>query len=326
MRPGFVLCLVLLALYALNCILLTAFLAVGWHAGLHRVLRSANDILILRLLPGVGAVFLLLVVELPAFVLHEPARASERVGPAMWALATVSLLLLGDAIRRGAVAWHDTRALFKRFERTEICSPAGTSTVRVIDIGEPFVALVGGFRPRIVAAKCVFSACSKEEFRQIIAHEAAHRVARDNLKLLMIILAPDCLNWLAIGTTLTDRWRLAAEHEADDRATGSDPMKRISLAGALIKVARLMAANGCRRAILGMPIGVDDIEGRVRQLLAPPLTERGSAMLQFVTWSGFLIPLAAIPVYGQLHEFVEFLAQLATTEEFKHLIRLGTRV
>ena len=73
------LCLVLAAVYALACILLSIGVALSWHAGLERRRSSPIELLTLRLLPAVGAAFLTLTVALPAFLIHEPHH--ERRSP-----------------------------------------------------------------------------------------------------------------------------------------------------------------------------------------------------------------------------------------------------
>jgi beta-lactamase regulating signal transducer with metallopeptidase domain len=183
----------------------------------------------------------------------------------------------------------------------------GGQKVDLIDIAEPIVAVLGGWRPRIIASTQVFAACSQEEFRQVIAHEAAHVSTRDNLKLLLLVASPDPLAWLPCDTALAARWRAAAELEADERATGPDPRKRVALASALIKVARLSAGVHRPLAALGMPIALDDVEGRVHRLLSPlPNTSRTTHIKRLMTCAA-LVPVIALPLYGLVHRFIEAL-------------------
>jgi beta-lactamase regulating signal transducer with metallopeptidase domain len=180
-------------------------------------------------------------------------------------------------------------------------------TVDLIDITEPIVAVVGVWRPRIVAAKHVFRACSQKEFLQVIAHETAHVSTRDNVKLLLLLMSPDVLAWFPVGTTLAARWRAAAELEADQRAAGSDPAKRVVLASALIKVARLSGGNERQVSVLGMHVVVDDIEGRVRQLLASSAGRARTTLTRNLFLGVSLAPIVAVPHYGHVHQFIEAL-------------------
>jgi beta-lactamase regulating signal transducer with metallopeptidase domain len=160
----------------------------------------------------------------------------------------------------------------------------------------------------VVTAECVVSACSQDEFRQVIAHEAAHVSARDNLKLLLLLACPDALAWTTLGAALSDRWRTEAEFDADQRAAGNDPQKRVELASALIKVARLFDTDHRTRHALTMPVALDDVEGRVRQLLAPE--QAASATISKALASlALLIPVTAVPLYSLIHEVLEALVR-----------------
>lgn len=311
MNMLFVLCLVLLATYALNCMLLSLLVALAWSGGLHRVLQSAQALLALRLLPVAGAVVLLLGVALPAFLAHEAEHPSEDVGSLICILAGISLLLFGAAIRRGCVAWLDTRALLRCCKFLDPLLSTGMQRVELVDVNVPLVAVVGGLRQQILIARALLSVCSQAEFREIVAHETAHLRARDNLKLLSMIIAPDFLAWLPVGRTLTRRWRVAAEFEADKRAVGSDPLRRVALASALIRVARLMGRNDYRDTVLAMPIGLQEVEGRVHQLLAPQRDAPNSKVVRLLASGGALLLLALLPLYGWIHELLEFLVHFS---------------
>jgi beta-lactamase regulating signal transducer with metallopeptidase domain len=156
-------------------------------------------------------------------------------------------------------------------------------------------------------SKRVVAACSNEELRQVIAHEAAHVSGRDNLKLLLLVLGPDALGWLPAGVALAARWRAAAERDADERATGSDRHKRLALASALIKVARLSSATQRPLAGLSMQIAVDDVEGRVRGLLAPARTASRTRRLWGLAVCVLVVPVICAPLHEVVHQFIEAL-------------------
>lgn len=296
--------LVMLAAFGLFNLLLSAAVAVAWRAGVPARSPRSNVVLGIRLLPVAGSAALVLTVVLPAFLLYEPRHAHDEPGPLLLASALFALAALGDGIRRGLRTWRSTRDLLRRSEAL-IVPPAGAEFgVSVLNAKEPLVALVGGLRQRIVATPCVAAACDRDEFRQVLAHETARRDARDNLKLLMLLAMPDALAWLPIGSELTEHWRVAAELEADERASGSDPRKRVALASALVKVARLSIANGSPGVRSG---GSSGIETRVRRLLAPsPATYRGLPVL-FIFACAVLIPLLAMPLYAPIHGLIEIL-------------------
>jgi Zn-dependent protease with chaperone function len=285
--------LVLLAAYGFFNMLLSAAVALAWRAGLRRHLTEAAAVLGVRLLPAMGSATLVLTVVLPAFLVYEPRHAHDRPGPLLVACALFSLLVLGDGIRRGLRAWRATRALLRG--------------------SEPLVGVVGSWRQRIVAAPSVAAACDHEEFHQVLAHEAAHMDARDNLKLLMLVTMPDALAWLTTGRALTAHWRAATELEADERASGTDPRKRVALASALIKVARLSLASGRPRTAsrAGTPsragTQLSGLEHRVRRLLAPSPAARPSFPGRRLLTCALFLPLLAVPLYASVHRLIEIL-------------------
>lgn len=299
--------LVILAAYGLFNLLLSAAVVLAWRAGLRRHLTEADAVLGVRLLPATGSAVLVLTVVLPAFLLYEPRQAHDRPGPLLVLSALFALLVLGDGIRRGLSAWRATRALLRSSEPLAT-HPADAAPVAVIPVKEPLVGVVGGLKQRIVAARSVAAACDHEEFRQVLAHEAAHMSARDNLKLLLLLTLPDALAWLPTGGALTEQWRAATELEADERASGADPRKRLALASALIKVARLSLASGRpARPAHRSSAPLSGLEQRVRRLLAPsPALHRGFSGRRLLTCA-LLVPLLAVPLYAAVHRLIEAL-------------------
>ncbi len=300
--------LVVLATYGLFNLLLSAAVVLAWRTGLRQRLTEADAVLALRLLPAMGSATLVLTVVLPAFLLYEPPHAHDHPGLLLVASALFALIVFADAARRGLEASRATRALV-RGSQPLLAHPAAAAgtEVTVLNVKEPLVGVVGGWKQRIVAARCVAAACDHEEFRQVLAHEAAHMRARDNLKLLMLLTLPDALAWLPTGGALTERWRAATELEADERASGSDPRKRVALASALIKVARLSIASGRPRKTSRMGAPLNGLEQRIRRLLAPsPAMRRGFPGRRVLT-GALLVPLLAVPLYASVHRLIEAL-------------------
>jgi hypothetical protein len=300
--------LVLLAAYGLFNLLLSAVLVLAWGAGLRRHLSGAAAVLTARLLPAAGSAALVLTVVLPAFLLYEPRHAHDQPGPLLVISALFSLLVLLDGVRRGWRAWWATRALV-RSSQPHVSEPAaGSGEVTVIDVKEPLVGVVGGWKQRIVAAPCVAAACDHEEFRQVLAHEAAHMDSRDNLKLLMLLTMPDPLAWLPTGRALMEHWRAVTELEADERASGADPRKRIALASALIKVARLSITSGRPRRPARVSSHLSGLEHRVRRLLAPSsVAIQNPFPARRLLTCALLVPLLAVPLYASVHRLIEVL-------------------
>ena len=308
MSSALILASAVLATFGLVALLLAGLVAMAWYAGLGRAKLASVDFLALRLFPVAGAMLFAMTVVLPAFLICEPHQDREVAGPWLLILAAFALVTLSHGIWRGWRACGRARSLLHE------CGPAkrwvveNGQNVQVVGVAEPIIGVIGSWRPRLVTAECVISACSRDEFRQVVAHEAAHVSARDNLKLLLLLACPDALAWTGLGTALSERWRTEAEFAADQRAAGDDPHKRVALASALIKVARLFATGHRARHALTMPVALDDVEGRVRQLLAPApcASARISKVLAILVLS---MPLAAIPLYALIHQLIETLVR-----------------
>jgi Zn-dependent protease with chaperone function len=308
MSSALILGIVLLATFGLAALVLAALLSIAWYAGLNRMRTAAADLLALRLLPVAGALVFAVTVVLPAFLNYEPHQDREAIGPLLVMLAGFAVLTLGHGIWRGWCACAAARSLLRRCGTSKPWAAEDGHRVQVVDAGEPIIAVVGAWRPRVITAECVIAACTRDEFRQVVAHEAAHLAARDNLKLLLLRACPDALAWTPLGALLSERWRRAAEFAADQRATGDDPHKRVALASALIKVARLFDASHYARHALTMSVALDDIEGRVRQLLAPAHTA-SARISSGLALCALLTPVAALPLYALVHELVELLVR-----------------
>jgi Zn-dependent protease with chaperone function len=304
---GGTLCLVLLATYGLANVLLSIGVAALWRARVARPRPTSGGLFALRLLPSVGASFVTLTVVLPAFLIHEPSGAAEPLGPLLLIMAGFALVLIGAGALRGRRAWAAAAALLRDCRPSDRRCVILGFNVDIVDVREPMVAVVGAWRPRIVAAARVVAACNREEFREVIGHEAAHITAHDNLKLLLLLASPDVLAWMPAGDALIAGWRAAAELEADARATGPDPGKRVALASALIKVARLSSAHHREFAVLVMPVALDDVEGRVRRLLAPLSTPPAAPSLRVVAACALSFAILTMPLHGLVQEWVEVL-------------------
>jgi beta-lactamase regulating signal transducer with metallopeptidase domain len=266
---------------------------------------TANDLLALRLAPAAGALFLALTVVLPAFLLYEPLHEVEDTGPLLTLLVLLAAVTATDAARRARAALAAARRLFER------CGlgrghPAAAG-FDVVEVPEPIVAVVGTWRPRILVSRRVVEQCDAAELCAVIAHETAHVRTRDNVKLLLLVACPDVLAGLPVGRELLRRWRAAAEVEADDHATGDDPRRRVALAAALVRVARLAAAAGHSPPAFGLSVAADDVEDRVRRLLAPVLVPTHASMrvAHILIGAAVMLAVSAVPAQGWIYAGIE---------------------
>jgi Zn-dependent protease with chaperone function len=127
------------------------------------------------------------------------------------------------------------------------------------------------FRPVVLMSRESISALNEndEEFAVVLRHERGHAASRDNLKRLALTLAPDVLPFVRRGFSIIERgWAKFAEWAADDYAAMGDPALSLSLASALVRVARIPA--GAATPAFLTPFMDGDFSARVDRLLADP--------------------------------------------------------
>ncbi len=273
-RPALILT-VLLASFAAFNLAFSAAVAVGWRWRIARGAAApagerAKTLLRLRLVPVLASAAITFGVVVPAFLMFEPVRESEAAGPIVIALAAIAVALLLSALVIAAITSIRTRSAARHWLRAgvplDVDPPAGVPAY-AIDSVTPIVALVGVFKPRLVAAQSVIDACTARELTAIVAHERGHLHARDNLKRWLMACAPDALRWTPIHREIETAWHDAAEDAADDAATAGDAASRLHLAELLVKIARLAPAPAWRAATVSPFVEPGGLDRRVRRLL-----------------------------------------------------------
>jgi Zn-dependent protease with chaperone function len=264
--------------------------------------QGARFLLFLRLFP---AWFSLLVVAglcLPSYLLFEPRVTAERMNLLFLGAGLCGLAIWGVSISRSVYALRRSAEFARSAEyagRTRSL-PEDPSLTAVRSGGPPIFGLCGIFRPRVILSRDVQMALSPEEFEVALRHETAHRISGDNLKRLLILLAPETLPVSSCFARLEHAWMKLSEWAADDDATCGDLEAPLVLAQALIRVARLGVVPRSRLSV--SLVGDSDLEERVNRLL---LTEPGAAA-QF-SWhesfkwlrlcaSGAFLLLALLPI------------------------------
>jgi Zn-dependent protease with chaperone function len=225
---------------------------------------AAGLLLAARLFPSVAAVLVVAGVCVPSYLWLEPESAVEQVGLLCLAAALLSLASWGLAAGRGLRAI----VLSMRYGRHSLQPGGQNSRVSVIEGAAGLFALTGIFRPRLVISRQVFESLSPEELEVALRHELAHQVSRDNLKRLFLLLAP--APQLAGLESLERGWAQFTEWAADDRAVGGDWNRSVSLAGALVRVARLGVPTEVCLLMTSLVADGGDLEARVNRLLGPP--------------------------------------------------------
>lgn len=302
--------LVVVAFAAFGAAGLAGSIAASWIA--RRLLTSrsphSSALLQLRLLPAVTSL-LVSVVAIASFERFEPRVGQERTGVLLLAFAVVAAATLATMAIRFCRAHWTTRRALQRWLRTAepISLPDVDIPAFAIASSFPIVAVVGIVRPRLIVARAVIDACSADELDVILAHERSHVRRRDNAGRVLMWIVPDVLMWGATARRLEQMWQIAAEEAADTEAAGTRPARRLRLAEALIRVARLASAGASTADIPASALyRGEDIVQRVRRLLDPP-AEAGPSQPA----AGWLAPAATallvlcLLALHPIHELVE---------------------
>jgi Zn-dependent protease with chaperone function len=250
----------------------------------------ARQLLRLRLLPGAAGIAAALVAGL-SFLVFEPRRADETMGAALPVVALLGALAAAAVGSRTAAAVISTKRLASRWLRgaTPIAIEGASVPAFAIESEFPVVAVVGLRRPRLIVANSVLRSCSADEMRAIVAHEHGHVAHHDNLRRMLLSVAPDPLGWIRSSRSTFADWRCATEEAADDAASAGDEQRRLHLASALVKVARLASASPPVVVPASAFFCAEDLDRRVRRLLQPQAPAAGRRRLA---------PLAALASAG----------------------------
>lgn len=324
-----------LASYAVVSIVAALLVAATWRVLAVRASSApqaiADRLFVLRLTP-VAAALCVNVLVMTAFLMFEANRHAEPVGPAVLTCAAAGLLLIAGAAARTVRAARAAASLRRQWplaaarplghtrDARHIGSETGHSPLQTGDVLDscpvqvvradtpfPVVALMGVFRPRLIIASGVIDACTPAEMAAVIAHEMAHFESRDNLRRALFVLCPDVLAWSRRPLAMERAWTEATELAADDRAAGDSAARRLDLASALVKVARL-AANA---TVPPLPSSAlfrgGPVADRVRRLVEPPDKAAPPLPIGSLGCAAVLViaPLALPRVLPPLHEVVE---------------------
>jgi len=236
-----------------------------------RAHRAAAVLLGARLLPPALALFAVAGLCAPSYLWLEPAGTSEEVGALCLIAALLGVLLLSESLARSiGAAWRSTQYLRACRQTALPQVPAGAPrNVLVLPARKPVLALAGVWRARMVLSQGIVDALTEPQLAAAMRHEDAHRQSRDNLKRLLVLLAPAMLPGVRGFGALEAGWARAAEWAADDRAAAGDPQSALALADALVRVARM--GTGPSTAALATSLLADgrDLAERVERLLRP---------------------------------------------------------
>jgi Zn-dependent protease with chaperone function len=278
---------------------------------------AAHFLLALRLLPFALSALFVLTLCVPSYLWLEPTVGAERVG-----VLCALLGLLGAATWLHSIA-RAVFSLFASLRHNRLCRLAGQETrlpgapsPAVVFEGEaPLLAMSGLLRSRLLISRGVLRTLSAEELDAVLSHEHAHRTSRDNVKRLLLLLAPDIFPFIRPLRPLEHSWAKFTEWAADDQATAGDSSRAVSLAAALVQIARM--GSGPRLPFLSTSLLARDRDlfARVNRLLqaapiTPALPSKTPPLLRAASFL-FAGCLAALllspPTLSLVHELLELL-------------------
>ena len=281
---------------------------------------AARFLLFLRLLPcGFG---LLIVTGLcvPSYLRLEPRTAtSEEVGLMCLAFSILTAGLWGGSITRGLGALARSFRFLRHCQRNghQADLPEERFSAWVVKEPATLFAIAGIIHPRLLISRKVMNALSSEQLAAAVRHERAHWTSRDNLKRLMLAMAPRMLPFLHGFGTLERSWARYTERAADDEAVAGDAARSLSLATALVSVSRLGIIPRPSALVAPLLADDDDLTARVERLLSSPQRAESHQ-----SWMGCLVTGAALVLSGAVvalglqpgllftvHRFLEHLIQ-----------------
>ncbi len=249
--------------------------------------RAADWLFRFRLFAPVSAFLLVACFCVPSYIALEPGSIAEEVGPTGITAATLSLMICTLSVLRLISAWITTSRVLQNSEDGPSAPP---------------VILAGLLRARVIVSQAARSALSTEQLQVAVRHEQAHAMHLDNLKRLLLLLAPNLLPGIRSFRLLKAAWAEYAEWAADDVAGGGSEEAAASLAEALLRIAALQEPRKVRPAALVSAFANNgrDLAIRVERLLAPnrPLATSGSRAPR--PWAASLVLALALAVLGVL--------------------------
>jgi Zn-dependent protease with chaperone function len=250
-----------------------------------RAQSAARLLLALRLFPAGAALAAVAGLCVPSYLSLEQEGGAEFVG-----FTCLAAALFGAAI--WTISWaRSLRAALRSHRYVRHCRRAGS--VWITDGTAPFLGIAGIVRPKLIVSRSVADALDRDQFAAAIRHERAHQSSADNLKRLLMLLAPDALPFLRGFAGVERAWLRFTEWAADDRAVSQDAACSLSLAEALVRVARLGAAAQASPLVSHFVAASVDISVRVERLLSPTI-EAASGKPGRIALAGAVVALPAV--------------------------------
>lgn len=250
---------------------------------------AAMLLLAVHLFPAVLAFATVAALCLPSFLSFESERGAEAASVPFLAAAAFGASIWALSLTRGVRAViHSHRCVSRRSAVLE----GESETVWLWEGAAPLIGLAGVLRPRVVVSRSVACVLEADQLAVALRHERAHRASGDNLKRLLLLIAPDALPFVSLFRPLDRAWARFAEWAADDLAVAHDAHSSIALAEALVRVARLGIAPRTSPLMSAFVPPGEDISIRVDRLLSGASSAGGRSR---TLGSALFASLAAVP-------------------------------
>lgn len=202
---------------------------------------AARFLFLFRMFPFALTAFVVLGFCIPSYLWLEPLASGEKVGFACLGAAAMGFTVWMLSVFRVGFSLLRTSRYMNSCQRDgqEVTVEGETSPVLVVKRDAPLMAVAGLVRPRLIVSRGVLHKLTPEQREAAFRHEQAHQASRDNLKRFLCLLAPDALPFLSGFKKIERQWARYTEWAADDHAVAGDSQRALSLAAALVSVAKM---------------------------------------------------------------------------------------
>ncbi len=230
--------------------------------------NAAQLLLAIRLLPSTLTLLILFGFCVPSYLWFEPAH-SEEVGFVCALMALIGALAWVIPALRTVATISRTARYIRRCRQIgeETAWPGEVSPVLVLTEETPVLIIAGVIHPQLVISRRILRALDAEQMEVAVGHEQAHRLSHDNFKRLLLLLTPDVLPFLHGFDALERQWAKFAEWAADDHSAGGNSGRAVSLASALVTVAKMNTKSNLRALATSLVGNDGDLSERVDRLL-----------------------------------------------------------
>lgn len=304
--------LVHLALGAL--VSLAAPLLIGL-AGRVPAAKAAWLLFAVRLYPAFASLLVVVGLCVPSFLWFEPETGGEEVGWMFLGAAALGAAVWSISVFCGVCAAVRSLGYLRRCRGAarRLSLPHEPAPVWLLDRSEPFLVMAGLFRPQLVISQGVVDSLTPDQLSASFEHERAHCAGLDNLKRLVLLLAPGLLPGLRGFGRIENAWARVTEWAADDFAVQGDSRSAVSLAAALVCMARLGTPRPLDPLVTSLMADPRELSTRVDRLLSPAPPSRfangwtvGSLLLSALP---LLVVLQPAATFHAVHYMIERLVR-----------------